>query len=41
VWFTSKQDFTIGETYTMDFTVKEHKEYNGIKQTVITRAKVK
>lgn len=41
VWFTSKQDFTIGETYSMDFTVKEHKEYNGVKQTVITRAKVK
>lgn len=40
VWFTSKQDFTIGETYSMDFTVKEHKEYNGVKQTVITRAKV-
>jgi len=41
VWFTSKQDFEIGKTYNMDFTVKEHKEYNGVKQTVITRAKVK
>lgn len=40
-WFTSKQDFEIGSTYTMDFTVKEHKEYKGVKQTVITRAKVK
>lgn len=40
-WFTSKQDFKIGKIYSMDFTVKEHKEYNGVKQTVITRAKVK
>lgn len=40
-WFTSKQDFEIGGVYKMDFTVKEHKEYNGVKQTVITRAKVK
>lgn len=39
-WFTSKKDFEIGNTYTMDFTVKEHKEYQGVKQTVITRAKV-
>lgn len=41
VWFTGKKDFNIGEKYKMDFTIKCHKEYNNIKQTVITRAKIK
>lgn len=40
VWFTDKRDFEIGNTYTMDASVKEHKEYRGIKQTVITRASI-
>lgn len=40
-WITGKREFNIGETYTMDFTVKAHKEYRGIKQTVITRASIK
>lgn len=39
-WFTGKKDFKPSEKYTMDFTVKEHKEYKGIKQTNITRAKI-
>lgn len=41
IWFTGKKDFNIGEKYNMDFTVKCHKEYNNIKQTIITRAKIK
>jgi hypothetical protein len=41
VWFSSKdQEFAIGETYTIKATVKAHKEFNGEKQTVITRGKV-
>lgn len=40
-WFTTKRDFNIGEKYTVDFTVKGHKEYKNIKQTNITRATVK
>ena len=40
-WFTTKREFNIGETYSMDLTIKGHKEYRGIKQTIITRASVK
>lgn len=40
VWFTDKKELTIGNTYTMDASVKEHKEYRGVKQTVITRATI-
>lgn len=40
-WFTGKRDFNTGEKYIMDFTVKGHREYNGIKQTNITRATIK
>jgi len=41
VWFSSKnQDLNIGATYTIKATVKDHKEYNNEKQTVITRGKV-
>lgn len=31
----------VGDTFTVEATVKKHDEYEGIKQTVITRAKVK
>lgn len=37
VWFTSKS-LELG-TYTVSATVKEHSEFRGVKQTVITRAK--
>lgn len=40
-WFTSHREFEIGNTYKMDFTVKAHREYRGIKQTNITRASIK
>lgn len=40
-WFTSKQYIEEGSTVIIDATVKEHKVYNDIKQTVVTRAKVK
>jgi len=41
VWFSSKeQGFEIDSTYTVKATIKEHKEYNGEKQTYITRGKV-
>ena len=41
VWKTSSfQDFEPGEMYTIKGTVKEHSEYKGDKQTVLTRCKV-
>jgi len=40
-WFTDKKDFEVGVTYMMNATIKELKVYNGIKQTIITRAKIK
>lgn len=40
-WITTHREFEIGETITMDVTVKAHKEYRDIKQTVITRATIK
>ena len=40
-WFTDKRDFEVGNAYTMSATVKELKEYKGIKQTIVTRAKIK
>lgn len=39
-WVTGKLYIEIGETFKMDFTVKAHKEYKGIKQTNITRGKI-
>lgn len=40
-WFTSVQDIEENKTYTFDATVKEHKVYDGINQTIVTRAKIK
>ena len=41
VWFTSKiLDFEIGDTVYLDGTIKEHKDYNGIPQTIVTRCKL-
>jgi len=36
-WWTAE----LGDTIKMRATVKEHKEYNGVKQTIITRAQIK
>jgi len=41
VWFTGKKDVSVGDEVNLDFTVKDHNEYRGIKQTVVTRAKIK
>jgi hypothetical protein len=37
VWFASKRVGEIGETMTIKATIKEHKMYNDLHQTVITR----
>ena len=40
-WFSSVYiDKEIGDTFSIVGTVKDHKEYNGVKQTVLTRCKV-
>lgn len=36
-WFSSNKEFEEGETVTIKATVKEHREYEGTKQTVLTR----
>lgn len=42
VWFTSTNfNYAAGDQLIISATVKEHKEYKGVKQTVITRVKVK
>jgi hypothetical protein len=38
VWFASKCPGKVGEVFNLKATIKDHKEYNGTKQTVITRA---
>ena len=38
IWSTTSIDLKVGSKITA--TVKEHKEYNGLKQTVITRGKI-
>ena len=41
VWFSSNDtDCSIGDTVNLTGSVKEHKEYNGVKQTVLTRCKL-
>lgn len=40
VWWTSKQVCNQGEKVSLKATVKEHGEFNGAKQTTISRAKV-
>lgn len=37
VWKTGKNELNTGETVTLKGTVKEHTEYKGIKQTVLSR----
>jgi len=42
VWITSKYiDIIEGMTYKVKGTIKEHKDYNGTNQTVLTRCKIK
>lgn len=41
VWFASKeQPFTVGDVCELRATVKNHQEFKGIKQTVISRGKI-
>ena len=41
VWFTSKElSIAIGENVTLTGTVKEHKTYKSVKQTILTRCKI-
>ncbi len=41
VWKTSAKKLNEGETYLIAGTVKAHNEYKGIKQTILTRCKIK
>ena len=41
IWFTGFKDLEIGETYKLSGTVKKLDEYKGVKQTVITRGRLK
>lgn len=40
IWKTSNKDLEEGETYRIKGTIKEHSEYDGDKQTVLTRCKI-
>jgi hypothetical protein len=41
VWFASgEKDLEIGQEITIKGTIKAHQEYNGIKQTILTRCKL-
>lgn len=39
-WFSSKDILEKGQTYTLKGTIKDHTQYQGIEQTVITRCKI-
>jgi len=40
IWYTNAFDGEIGKVYSGIATIKDHREYHGQKQTVITRAKL-
>lgn len=40
VWKTGSMDFKEGETVTLQATVKDHTDYKGTKQTILSRCKV-
>lgn len=40
VWFATTQSLDVGKECKMSGTVKAHKEYQGIKETILTRCKV-
>lgn len=40
IWKTSNRSLEEGETYRIKGTIKEHSEYDGDKQTVLTRCKI-
>ena len=41
VWTTASKNLEVGSTVHMKMKVKEHKEYDGVKQTVVYYCKVK
>ena len=41
MWTTSSRTLPLDAQVTMDVTIKEHTEYKGIKQTVLTRPRIK
>lgn len=41
VWFTGFKDVEVGQTYKLSGTVKKLDEFNGVKQTIVTRCKLK
>lgn len=40
IWWTQALDLTVGASYIVKGTIKKHGEYNGTKQTELTRCKV-
>lgn len=41
VWFTGFKDIEVGQTCKLSGTVKKLDEFNGVKQTIVTRCKLK
>lgn len=41
MWTTSSRSIDVDSRVTMDVTIKEHTEYKGVKQTVLTRPRIK
>ena len=41
MWTTSSRTIAVDSQVTMDVTIKEHTEYKGVKQTVLTRPRIK
>lgn len=40
IWTTGAKTLVVGETYTMRATVKDHKIYKGVNQTILTRCAI-
>lgn len=40
VWVTSKRSLEVGKKYKVKGTIKQHSEYKGVKQTVLTRCDI-
>ena len=41
VWYTAAKDLPEGSSYEITGTIKDHSEYKGVKQTILTRCKVR
>lgn len=39
-WFSSNKQLEVGKTYQMKATVKKHDEFQGVKETLVTRCTV-